>query len=71
MFKNLPKCAVLKQKDAIGRDINTVLVHGSVPKARSGKNIIKEMSKLNNKDRYSLKKFDPNRFNFMNKDNLP
>ena len=72
MFKNLPKCAVLKQKDTNGKNINTFLVHGSVPKARGEENIVKDISKLNNKEKYSLRDFDPNYyFNFKKKDKIP
>ena len=72
MFQNLPKCAVLKQKDTNGKNINTFLVHGSVPKTRGVDNIVEDMSKLNNKEKYSLKGFDPNYyFNFIRKDKIP
>lgn len=56
MFANLPKCAVLKQKDKNNQEINTFLVHGTVLYREDGnyENIIESMSNLNNKEKYCI-----------------
>jgi hypothetical protein len=57
-FGELPKCAVLKQKDKDDNDLNTFLVHGTVPYDPDDKNkikgIVEKMSNKENKKSYSI-----------------
>ena len=56
VFGELPKCAVLEQKDKDGKDLNTFLVHGTVPYDPNGKmdlkDIVEKMADLNKKKFY-------------------
>ena len=61
VFENLPKCAVLEQKNESGENINTFLVHGSMPYLGENANytgIIDKMSNIENKGKFSLSNQD-------------
>ena len=61
VFKNLPKCAILEQKNESEENINTFLVHGSVPYLGENANyagIIDKMSNIENKKKFSLSNQD-------------